>query len=563
MVVEMKREHYRQIYLLGVTLMSLTLIGFILTPVAAQSDISPVLYTKFGMTKPNIIPYVHSIASRNNIVYLTQNVWNGSQYIYYLLGLDPNTGHIVENRTIDVGIYNYIGSMTSYDNKIYFLHENYTQVDENYYITYIVTRLNDDLTLTKVFSVTFNNTEIEAFTFTYDGTYMWLGTRNFSTNNSYLCAFDSQGNVVKNITFSPNNEAAGQHYYLRSLYTVSDNILALDSDGILWDYNKVADNVSRAFNVTDSLVDLLINREQMDSIRPLSITANDTALWIAVDGIQVNPTTHTSRIFHYLVTYDLKQVVPTLASPSSAAAPVVGGTMGAASAGGMVSSTVAATTAVVGTASVAAAATSVGSTTATGSTVAISASQAGGGKTDLLRQIKDLFSLRKLKGLFERKKKKSNEEGASVQENTSQQVAPVEGPIKPNFSLGAGVIALFGLISGIILGLVASAQGGLGSMFPIIGATIGFPLAIFGIITSGFVLFLYFNKELTLKTLTLIIILVSFISALYGLYSSSFALFGYLVGTAAIGYLIISVGIGLLIAGTQLYNFINTIPELH
>ena len=556
----MKKENLWQIYRLGILVISFAILGFIFTPVVAQNTISPVAYTKFGMEKPNIIPYVSSIASKNNTVYLTYEKWNGTSYVNYLIGIDPDTGRTIVNHTIDISPFEYISSITSYNDEIYLLHENYTQVGNVYHTTEIVTRLTSSYTVTKVLSFNWNSSNTEIHSFTYDETYTWFGTSNFSGNNSYLCAVDNHGNIIKNITFTPNNEANVKYYYLRSIHATTDNILILDTDGILWRYNKATDDVVRVFNVTDSLVPQLINKEQMDAIKPLSITTEGTVLWIAVDGIQIDLVTHSHRTFHYLVTYDLNQIIPS----SNATAPVVGGTLDAASAGGVVSSAVSATAIVVGTASVAAA-TSAGTTTATtGSSAIAIASQAGGEQTNFLKQLKDLFSLRKLMGLFKRKKKKKQgkAENVSTEEVTTPPPVSVgEMPVKPNFSLGAGIIALFGLVSGIALGMGANAYGGFSNIFAIIGATVGFPLAIFGIITSGFVLFLYLNKELTLKTITLLIILVSFAAALYGLYSSTFALFGYLIGAVVVVYLVIAIAFGLIIAGTQLYNFINTLPE--
>ena len=120
---------------------------------------------------------------------------------------------------------------------------------------------------------------------------------------------------------------------------------------------------------------------------------------------------------------------------------------------------------------------------------------------------------------------------------------------------------MFGLIAGAILGLVANSSGGYNNILAIIGATVGFPLAIFGTITGGFILFLYINKELSLKRITLIILVISFVAALYGLYSSTFALFGYILGGAAVAYIAISVLFSLVVAGTQLYNFVSILPE--
>ncbi|MCD6483854.1 MAG: hypothetical protein J7L47_01945, partial [Candidatus Odinarchaeota archaeon] len=442
------------------------------------------------------------------------------------------------------------------------------QVGDTQYTTEIILRVTSDYKLEKFFEFTWERSDIETFGFTYDGSNFWFITRNFQENNSYLCSVDTNGNVVKNITFVPSVPEEASLYMLLSVLYVRNSLLILDSNGLLFKYNYESDNVSRVFNVTESLEPLFLNQLGMDNLKPLSLATNDTYLWVAVDGIEVRGPGDIV-FYHFLVAYNLIEIIP----PTSESAPVIGGTLESASAGGVVSSVVAATAVVVGTASVVASAsvggatagaTAAGTTTAaTGSSAAV-ATQAGAGQSDFIKQLKDLFSLRKLMGLLKRKKKKkkaeTNVEVESVSEKEiSQEI--YEEQIKPNFSLGAGITALFGLIAGAILGLVANSSGGYNNILAIIGATVGFPLAIFGTITGGFILFLYINKELLLKRITLIILVISFVAALYGLYSSTFALFGYILGGAAVAYIAISVLFSLVVAGTQLYNFVSILPE--
>jgi len=553
---------------LAVIMGLLLLLGVGMASVLAQENFSPSWYSRFGMQKPNIIPYVSSIAGKDNKVYLTYEHWNGTTSVTFLISIDPVTGHILENHTLDMGDYDYVSSITSYNNELYLLTENYTQVGDTQYTTEIILRVTSDYKLEKFFEFTWERSDIETFGFTYDGSNFWFITRNFQENNSYLCSVDTNGNVVKNITFVPSVPEEASFYMLLSVLYVRNSLLILDSNGLLFKYNYESDNVSRVFNVTESLEPLFLNQLGMDNLKPLSLATNDTYLWVAVDGIEVRGPGDIV-FYHYLVAYNLIEIIP----PTSESAPVIGGTLESASAGGVVSSVIAATAIVVGTASVVASASVGGATagaTAAGTTAAATggsaaaATQAGAGQSDFIKQLKNLFSLRKLMGLLKRKKKKkkaeTNVEVESVSEKEiSQEI--YEEQIKPNFSLGAGITALFGLIAGAILGLVANSSGGYNNILAIIGATVGFPLAIFGTITGGFILFLYINKELSLKRITLIILVISFVAALYGLYSSTFALFGYILGGAAVAYIAISVLFSLVVAGTQLYNFVSILPE--
>ena len=533
----------------AIIMLSMILLGVGVISVLAQGSISPAEYSRFGMNKPNVIPYVSSIAGKDNKVFLTYEKWNGTVINNFLIAINPVTGDILENHTLNLGRYEYTNGLTSYNNELYFLHENYTQSGNKFYTTEIVTRLNNDYTVTKIFEFTWNSSDIETFSFAYDGNTFWFGTRNFSSNNSFLCAVDTSGNIVKNITFEPSVAEKAHHYYLSSVLYVEGYLLILDSNGILFKYDYGSSAISSVFNVTESLEPLFITQLGMDTLKPLSLAANSTALWVAVDGVK------NSVFYHYLVAFNLTDIFPV-----SESAPVIGGTLESASAGGVVSSAVATATIVVGTASVVASTSAGATAAATGGSAVIVTTPAGAGQSNLIKQLKDLFSLRKLMGLFKRKKKKKKPEAEGVSEKeVSQEV--YEEQVKPNFSLGAGVIALFGLVAGVILGLVANASGSYSNILSIIGATVGFPLAIFGTITGGFILFLYINKELTLKQISLILIVISFIAALYGLYSSTFALFGYLIGGAALAYVIIAIAFSLVLAGTQLYNFVSLLPE--
>ncbi|MGQ4833654.1 MAG: hypothetical protein ACP6IS_07150 [Candidatus Asgardarchaeia archaeon] len=438
-----------------------------------------------------------------NIVLLQTNYVGNNQY-HFIVEIDEN-GEIISNSSLPIENIEWISGFYATSDSYYILGEN-----ESANLIEIIV-FSKDLQVIDSYNITsILGKGVHVSTIAYNGSAYWVVENLYGYSKVYLLEIDvEQNELISNITLPPPNNTQVFEYYVSGIAYGRNSLWVVDSLNMLF---RVFPNktITPIMNITEAILPYFADKNITDFYAS-SIAISEDTLWISVYYYSSELQGEKTVIFGF----DLNEIAPQPASEnegveqftpenervenakSSATQSVVSGLVAAAT------TTIAASS----VSTVSAMTTTTVSTTTTTAATTGAATGAQTARENILTQLKNLFSLRKLKNLFKKKKEEEKEE-----------------LVKPNFALATGVITLLGAIIGAAVAVVLYGPGNIGALLNGIATGVGLPLSVFGLITGAFTFSLIIRKKIEAKTFTKIATIISIIASVYGLITAPLAL---------------------------------------
>ena len=475
---------------------------------------------------PSSVYFSHMSWNGNNFVFIQPKYDNGHKF--YIVEMDSN-GNIISNNSIPLEGVEWIDGFYATPDNYYALYTNSTKN------LIEIVKFSRDLQIIDRYNITsILGKMVKVSTLTVHENIYWVVETNFEKKEAYILSLDlAQNELISNITITPPANVAVYEYYALGTTFSRDTLWVLDSTNrVIRVFSNGTTKVS--MNFTESIESYSVEKNITD-IYPIGIAASEDVLWIP--SLYFNESSQSENFV--IFGFDLNEIAPISISE-------ITGTTVSTATQSAVGGLVAAATTTIAVSSVSTVATSSVSTTSATMITTGASSGAQTAKENILSQLKNLFSLRKLKNLLKRKKKEEEEK---------------EELTKPNFALATGVITLVGAIVGALIAVAIYGFGDINALLSGIATGVGLPLSIFGIITGSFTLSLIIRKKITVGTFTKIATIVSVIASIYGLITAPLALatlFPVEITTVYGSFAVIFAGY---LAVTQISDFIRLISS--
>ncbi|RLI66064.1 MAG: hypothetical protein DRO67_01725 [Candidatus Asgardarchaeum californiense] len=477
--------------------------------------------------------------------------WDGQNLAMYYynytsqtinISLISSSGDYIDNILVtNVTKYGEVFGFDAEDNHYFFVFYNYSD-----YVLFFAEfdsegSLIHELNLTSTLNI---SSFIEISSMLYHDNVLWIDLMTFEVNYTILLQIDAQtGKLIANNTVYIPENYTEYHVAFADLAYGHDSLWGITYEGYLFKIfsNGTANYIMNASSIIKNELENITNVNYW-YIQGLAISQD--SLWISVyysTGDDYIPNI-------MLLEFNFNEIDPYITS--TGAGGEVTETTTTLGSTAVVAAAASAITVSVATASITATATTAAATTATQAGAVATTQAASGWDMSLLEQLKSLFKFRKITKLF--KKKKIEEEAKEAIEEHS----------KPKFALASGVLTLFGIIvGGIFVGISRGfSDGGITLLGMALG--VGFVLSVFGVVVSSMVLWIFKQRNISMKQTVRIITLVSVVAAIYGLISSPIAMTTVFGAGLTIGYLIIGAAFALYLAFTQLSDFIAVISTM-